>query len=513
MEQAERKGPEWRIGYEKTDAELADGIEGRALHLGSAAAMRRAVQVNNPLRSVEKDFTFSLWVKGDAALKGWGMRSYDILSAACRSQAAETGWRLGMQAGGAWCFTVSGDEKYIYEPTSMRQTIRDGRWHHLAFTFHAEEPEIRFYYDGVNVAIYSVPGLVKAEAGEGSQDEGNAAGASPAHSAWWMADSLWIGGERIDDSEQAVFPGWIDELWIDGRALTAEEIGSRFAAHREPRQELMAQAAGNAATLNVMTFNIWNGGRETGAEIGVQRVIDVIRDSGADIVAMQETYGSGPIIADALGYYFYLRSSNLSILSRFPIEETYPLYRPFHCGGARIKLGNGRHINVFSIWLHYLADYWSELHRRTDLTAAQLLEGERERMEELAEIMKALQPLAARSGEEPLLLCGDFNSGSHLDWTEATKKLHNGYVFPFPQSKALQEAGYRDTYREIHPDPAADPCVTWPAWEQEYCVGDRIDFIYAHGPKATAEQARRIHDHHVRYPSDHAAVVVGLRIG
>ena len=37
---------------------------------------------------------------------------------------------------------------------------------------------------------------------------------------------------------------------------------------------------------------------------------------------MQETYGSGPIIADRLGYYLYLRSSNNSVLSRYPLVET-----------------------------------------------------------------------------------------------------------------------------------------------------------------------------------------------
>ncbi len=126
-----------------------------------------------------------------------------------------------------------------------------------------------------------------------------------------------------NDNDCEYFPGLIDEVWIDDRALTAEAIGKRFSQHHhlEPILEKQLQ------NLKVMTFNIWNGGREMGAEIGVQRVIDVIKDSGADVIMMQETYGSGPNIADALGYYFYLRSSNLSILSRYPITETYPYYQ------------------------------------------------------------------------------------------------------------------------------------------------------------------------------------------
>lgn len=479
--------PHWRITYEHAEAVKNKGIQGQALHLSGDAAVRKAIVEPNPLQEHAGDFTVSIWLKGEPE-SGFGGRSYEMLSATCLHDDREIGWEIGMQRNGSWYWKASGEEKYTYEPTSARQPIRDGQWHQLAFTFSAEQPEVRLYYDGVNVAIYSVPMLTE----------------------WNRANMLWIGGEPKDDSERETFPGLIDELWIDDRALTADEVGQRYGMYRE--LALPPQLDCDASMLNVMTFNIWNGGREMGAEIGVQRVIDVIRDSGADIITMQETYGSGPIIADALGYYFYLRSSNLSIMSRYPIEETYPFYQPFHCGGARLQLGDGRYVNVFSIWLHYLADYWGELYRESDRSLEQLIEGERERLKELAEIMKALEPLAALSEKEPLLLCGDFNSGSHLDWTEATRELHNGYTFPFPQSIELGKAGYRDTYREVHPDPSADPSVTWPAWEQEECIGDRIDYIYTHGSKLRPITARKINKHAIRYPSDHAAVIVQMRL-
>ena len=48
----------------------------------------------------------------------------------------------------------------------------------------------------------------------------------------------------------------------------------------------------DSLTFRTMTWNIWHGGREDGERIGPQRVVDVIRQSKADIVAMQETYGS-----------------------------------------------------------------------------------------------------------------------------------------------------------------------------------------------------------------------------
>ncbi|WP_195892084.1 endonuclease/exonuclease/phosphatase family protein, partial [Bacillus niameyensis] len=263
--------------------------------------------------------------------------------------------------------------------------------------------------------------------------------------------------------------------------------------------------------LKVMTFNIWNGGREMGAEIGVQRTVEVIKESGADLIMMQETYGSGPIIADALGYYFYLRSSNISIMSRYPILETYPYYQAFHCGGVRVRFNKDLYVNVFSIWLHYLSDYLGEMHQKADLSYAELLEGEQKRLNELKEIMKCLEPLALKSDQEPLLLCGDFNSGSHLDWIEETQSRHNGYVFPFPQSHALVAAGYKDAYRQIHPDPVSDPSITWPVAELDNYIRDRIDFIYLHGTKIHPQSARKIDTHPVRFPSDHAAVLVDFQ--
>ena len=91
-----------------------------------------------------------------------------------------------------------------------------------------------------------------------------------------------------------------------------------------------------------------------GEDDGLRRVVEVIRESGADVVAMQETYGSGPRIADALGWYFYLRSSNISVLSRFPIVATHAVFEPFHCGGVTLDLGRRRKLSVFSLWIRHL---------------------------------------------------------------------------------------------------------------------------------------------------------------
>lgn len=65
-----------------------------------------------------------------------------------------------------------------------------------------------------------------------------------------------------------------------------------------------APAHSHLSQLKVMAFNIFHGGHELGQEVGVNRVIEVIKAENPDVIGMIETYGSGAIIADALGYYF-----------------------------------------------------------------------------------------------------------------------------------------------------------------------------------------------------------------
>ena len=54
----------------------------------------------------------------------------------------------------------------------------------------------------------------------------------------------------------------------------------------------------------------------------------------------------------------------------------------------------------------------------------------------------------------------------------------------WPVSIAMEKAGFKDSFREMNPDPVASPGVTWLAdadsLETE-CRMDRIDFIYYQG--------------------------------
>jgi Exonuclease III len=264
--------------------------------------------------------------------------------------------------------------------------------------------------------------------------------------------------------------------------------------------------------IKVMTFNIWHGGRETGETEGPLRVVDVIRNSGADIVAMQETYGSGERIADELGYYLYLRSDNLSIMSRYPVVDTLEAYKPFNSGAVTLDV-DGQKVVVACNWLNYPIDYWELLEKKLPIDSMEWrkqFQGEKN-AGILREILNVLRPAIANAENVPVIICGDFNSGSHLDWVAETRHLNGGYIMPFPATLLMEQFGFIDSFREVHPDPLAVRGITWsPAFPNAF--KDRIDYIFYRGDILKAVDSRTIVTHPVQYPSDHAAVVTTFEI-
>ena len=61
----------------------------------------------------------------------------------------------------------------------------------------------------------------------------------------------------------------------------------------------------------------------------------------------------------------------------------------------------------------------------------------------------------------PLILGGDMNTPSHLDWAASTQAQHQELVVPWYATKILEEIGLIDTYRSLHPNPVTHPGITW----------------------------------------------------
>lgn len=271
------------------------------------------------------------------------------------------------------------------------------------------------------------------------------------------------------------------------------------------------QEPNESTSFSVMAWNIWHGGREDGKETGPNRVIDVIRDSKADVVAMQETYGSGELIAKELGFNFHPRGTNVSIHSRFPVVEDISVFEEFKCVGAILELPNKRKIAFYSIWLPYNKEIWAKGTRDTTkpdemLAACQASSDDLEKIKSLIE--KRLED--KQYDGVPIIIAGDFNSMSHLDYIEPAKDQFD-VVIDWPTSHVMLDDGFRDSWREIHPEIIRAADRTWtPRFPEQQ--QDRIDFVYyrekgANPTGLEARGAKMIDTHKENFPSDHAAVV------
>jgi hypothetical protein len=84
---------------------------------------------------------------------------------------------------------------------------------------------------------------------------------------------------------------------------------------------------------------------------------------------------------------------------------------------------------------------------------------------------------------------------------------------PWPVSEELFELGFRDTYREVHPDPVAEPAIT------QDSSGERIDYVYAAGPSTTLDSklvgergGEDVDIGAAPWTSDHRAVVSSFEV-
>ncbi len=267
--------------------------------------------------------------------------------------------------------------------------------------------------------------------------------------------------------------------------------------------------------FSVMTWNIWHGGREDGEEVGPQRVIRVIKNSRSDIIAMQETYGSGELISEALGFNFLPRGTNVSIMSRFPILEDISVYQEFKCVGAIIELPDKTPLAFYSIWLPFDGNIWG-VGKREGKSKEELLAACASSASDLEEILTLAKAKLAESNyaDAPVIIAGDFNSMSHFDYTEDAIDQY-GYVIEWPTSKYITAAGFTDSYREVHPTVNRKIGSTWsprfPNVQQ-----DRIDFIYYTNDSMKSVESVKYHrpleshnllNEPVAFPSDHAALV------
>lgn len=269
--------------------------------------------------------------------------------------------------------------------------------------------------------------------------------------------------------------------------------------------------------LSVMTYNIWVGGTR---HQPLSQTVAAIKAAQADIVGVQEPGPNLQALADALGYH---ASPEAAILSRFPIAESFDV-PDVNWGGVKIVLPSGQTIFVYNCHLTAYPYGPYELRDKRATTPEALAEVERA-SGRLPQVQRMLADIATRVPDQAtVFFTGDFNAPSHLDWVESTKSRTFGLAMPWPVSKAVHAAGFRDSFREIHPDPAKTPGFTWsPGYPvpniAEDDVMDRIDFVYFRGPNVQLKSTHVVAEKGPHtdipldpWPSDHRALVSRFQI-
>jgi exodeoxyribonuclease-3 len=296
---------------------------------------------------------------------------------------------------------------------------------------------------------------------------------------------------------------------------------------------LLAATPAAAAEVTAMSFNVWGAGGNEGKP--VDETVAAIKAAGADIIGIQETRLEGPDctaescppqgesvagkLAAALGFHVYEQAAtnealwSNAILSRWPIKGASA-----NDLGVRIDM-DGKEIVAFNLHLDD-APYQPYQLLSIEYGPYPFLKTAEEAVASAAETRGAAlklfeSDLASFAGDAPVLIFGDFNEPSHLDWTEAAAKAGNQpLAVAWPVSTRIQELGFTDAFRAIHGDPVARPAFTWtptsePTDPEDH--HDRIDFVYARGGKVldagiAGEKAPEADLVVTPWPSDHRSV-------
>ena len=273
--------------------------------------------------------------------------------------------------------------------------------------------------------------------------------------------------------------------------------------------------AADSVTLRVMSFNIEWGG----AHVRFASVVDAIRASGADIAGVQEAEGNLQRLATDLGWHYNLRNYAISRHRIIDPPEADGKY-------VFVEVRPGRVVALANV--HLPSDPYGPDWIRDQRPPEEVLDLERRvRLPKIEPYLGVLRAL--HESGIPVFLTGDFNAPSHADWTEAVAGTRPfvTYAFDWPVSRAVVGAGFRDSFRDAHPDPLTQPGLTWWAKRQrirDYNPGegdpqDRIDFLWYAGPaRVTSSEivgeagAAGVSIAVMPWPSDHRGVVSSFEV-
>lgn len=264
--------------------------------------------------------------------------------------------------------------------------------------------------------------------------------------------------------------------------------------------------------ISVLSFNILQGGHDANnvgfpnSRFGGSRfddLVNIIKKVNPDIIGIQEDTDTDSLLI-LLGQGWN-RCNN--IYSKFKLTPLESSGKMVHSCWVYLPDGDS---------LVFVNTHWWPLGGGTNLIQDKLLKGDipndwKDFEKEIVDATKIgangprgynatinmIHPYLKANAK--VIVVGDFNESSHLDWTERYAKegkdrwVKNPTQVPlkipieWPGSKALENIGLSDSYRVVHPDEVSEPGITWtPPYldgtqgRRDYSnqILDRLDRIY-----------------------------------
>ena len=319
--------------------------------------------------------------------------------------------------------------------------------------------------------------------------------------------------------------------------------------------------------FTVLQWNIWQEG--TMVKGGYDAIINEIVRLKPDFVTFSEvrnyknTRFCDRIVSSLkekgeVYYSFY--SDDTGLLSKYPISDStvvYPLNDDHGTVHRMLTEIHGHKIAVYTAHLDYLKDAyynvrgydgstWEEIPVPESVAEVLVYNDASFRDDAIKDFIKA----AKKDIENGIMvvLGGDFNEPSHLDWIRETKDLydHNGMIIPWTVTLLLDNNGFIDTYRTKYPDvqKGKKPRDTFPSdnplmdvkrltWAPKSDERDRIDYIFYYpdkrlklkdavifGPKGSIVKSERVvetsSDRFIEpldvWPTDHKGLLVTFEL-
>lgn len=263
--------------------------------------------------------------------------------------------------------------------------------------------------------------------------------------------------------------------------------------------------------LKVLQLNAWHG--TTAVSDGFKGLVSIIEKTDPDIVLLCEIQMANNTnvvnkLVDTLQllgkpYYGKISGKSAGLISKYelkPAEQCCASDAQGPMAKSYISVG-GQTLAIYSAHLDYKhyecylpRGYSGTTWKKIDtpvIDADSVLSANR--LSQRDETISAFIEDAKKEIDKGylVLLGGDFNEPSHLDWQADTKNMrdHNGLVINWDCSIMLTQMGMVDSFRELFPDAVRHPGFTFPSankdvaiekliWAAEADERDRIDFIY-----------------------------------